>query len=93
MMNLLHAWVAGEREPVPCAAIRVETEARGEDVRIRVGCDGNPADMAATVERVVADARFELARRRVASMGGQLSAAGTAVEITLPPAGNAPPSA
>ena len=93
MMNLLHAWVAGEREPVPCAAIRVETEARGEDVRIRVGCDGDPADMAGTVARVVADARFELARRRVASMGGHLSAAGTAVEITLPPAGTTPPAA
>lgn len=84
MMNLLQACVQGP-EPTQCGTIRVETEARGDTVQIRVGCDATTAGSPVTIARASSDARFESVRRRVAEMGGQLTLTATTVEITLPP--------
>ena len=63
--------------------ILVETEARGDEVLIRIGCEsaafGNPMAIA----NGLSDSRFESARRRVSSLGGKLVATTTAIELTL----------
>lgn len=85
LMNLLQACAeSGPEQQTASGRILVETGARGEDVLIRIGFSGAfaPADG-------LADSRFESARRRVASMGGRLTAAGATIEMTLPP----PPAA
>jgi signal transduction histidine kinase len=87
MMNLLHAWAANDPEPDRRRSLQVETAARGEGVHIRIGCDCAPAQVAQAVARVAADARFDLARRRVVEMGGRIAAGATSVDITLPPDG------
>jgi signal transduction histidine kinase len=83
MMNLLQTCVDGVAERAPCARIWVETEARGDAVEIRLGCDAASAD--APAMRIFPGAHFELVRRRVAAMGGHLSSTASTVTITLPP--------
>ena len=86
MMNLLQACAEGAPAEQR-GRIRVETEAREDDVVIRVGCDAGTARSAATLAPAFRDARFEVVRRRVMAMGGQLSLTGTTFEMTLPPSG------
>ncbi len=78
LMTLLLACAEGDRPAG--GTIRVDTEARGDGVVIRIGReppgDARPAD--------VSDARFESARRRVAGMGGRLTVTGASIEIALP---------
>ncbi len=85
MMNLLHAWAASDAWPPHTRAIRVETARRGDDVHIRIGCDCPPEQARSVIEQIAADSRYDLAHRRLMAMGGQLSAAAAALEITLPP--------
>ena len=81
MMNLLRACLEGAGERSPRAPILVQTEARSDDVVIRVSLDAAGVDALALPEP-----HLELVRRRVADMGGQLSVASATVEITLPAA-------
>jgi len=78
LMTLLQACVGGGAERRPGERIHVETEARGEDVAIRLGCGAAPAS-----EQALSDARLEPVRRRVVEMGGQLSVTGSTFEINL----------
>jgi C4-dicarboxylate-specific signal transduction histidine kinase len=78
MMSLLQACVEGGAEGGHRQRIRVETKALGDSVTIRVDCDAAPASVAA-----FSPARLEPVHRRVAQMGGQLSATGSTVEIIL----------
>ena len=80
MMNLLQACVERAPECAPCAWVRVETEARGDSVAIRVAWDAAPAGSPG-----FAPPRLEPVHRRVVEMGGLLSVASATVEITLPP--------
>jgi signal transduction histidine kinase len=88
LMNLLQACsecsAVGDGTP---GRIRVETEARGEEVVIRIGCEcaitGAPC---AVAHDPFTDSRFEAVRRRVSAIGGRLTQSAAAVEITLPPA-------
>lgn len=82
-MNLLHAYVDNDDEerPVP-KRIMVATLARGTDVLIRVTCDAISADR--LLANAETDPRIESTCRRVVAMGGQLTAAGFEIEITLP---------
>lgn len=64
--------------------ILVETQSREEDVVIRIGCESAAVDGAPAIADAFPDSRFESARRRVASMGGQLSLTSSTIEITLP---------
>ena len=83
LMNLLHAYVEshGDERPAP-KRIRVATEARETDVLISITCDAIPA--AQLLGNAGADPRMESTRRRVATMGGQLTTAGGTIEIALP---------
>ena len=84
LMNLLEAHVENnqERGQAP-TRISVATELRGADVVIRITCDAPFA--ARLLADAGADPRTESTRRRVASMGGQLTTVGEAIEILLPP--------
>ena len=85
MMNLLQACVDGDTDPPLRGPIRVETQARDDDVEIRISgkIDDNPSDT--TVSRMFTDGRFESVRRRIQDMGGEISSTPTTVIITLPP--------
>lgn len=83
LMNLLQACAEGAPEQQAVRVpILVETELRGGDVLIRIGC-GSAAAAVAPAD-AFSDSRFESARRRVAGMGGRMSLAGSAIEIALP---------
>ena len=86
LMNLLQACAKSDSEqPAAPGRILVETEARIPDVLIRIGCESAAAGGAAAITDGFLDSRFELARRRVASMGGRLTATGATIVMTLPP--------
>ncbi len=80
MMSLLQACAEGPADSRPYARIRVQTEARGDGVAIRVGFETAPARAP-----VFSPERLDSVRRQVVAMGGQLSATAAAVEINLPP--------
>ena len=85
LMNLLQACAEGKaaQHALP-RRILVETKARGEDVVIRIGCESAATDGVLVIADAFPDSRFESARRRVASMGGQLSLTGSTIEMSLP---------
>ena len=85
LMNLLQAYAEGDggQRPAP-KRIAVETRSRGADVLIRISCEGVSASQILADER--ADSRMVSTRRRVAGMGGQLTAADGVIEVALPPA-------
>ncbi len=86
LMNLLQACVEGKsaQHALP-RRLLVETGARGEDLVIRIDCESAAVDGVFAMADAFPDSRFESARRRVASMGGQLSLTDAAIEVTLPP--------
>lgn len=83
LMNLLGAYVEDDedRELAP-RRLLVETQERGTDVLIRITCDQDHA--AQVSDRAIAGPRMESTRRRVMSMGGQLTMLGGAIEVVLP---------
>ena len=85
LMNLLQACAEGKsaHQALP-PRILVETTVRGEDVVIRIGCESAALDGVLVIADAFPDSRFESARRRVASMGGQLSLTGSTIEMSLP---------
>ena len=85
LMNLLQACAEGKsaQHALP-QRILVETRAREEDVVIRIGCQSAAIDDVLVIADAFPDSRFESARRRVVSMGGQLSLTGSTIEMTLP---------
>lgn len=85
LMNLLQACAEGKsaQHALP-RRILVETRVRGEDVVIRIGCESAAVDGVLVIADAFPDSRFESARRRVASMGGQLSLTGSSIELSLP---------
>ncbi|MGQ0524702.1 MAG: sensor histidine kinase [Betaproteobacteria bacterium] len=84
VMNLLQAYVDGPRTGGQAPRhIGVETGQHGADVVIRIKCNAvSPAALFADNS----DPRTETARRRIADMGGDLTARGEAIEIVLPSA-------
>jgi signal transduction histidine kinase len=84
LMTLLLACAEGDRVSRPTGGtIRVDTEARGDGVVIRIG--GGPSGAARSTLADISDSRFEAARWRVAGMGGRLTVTGTSIEIELGP--------
>ena len=77
MMDLLQACAEAAPTQAPGAALSVDTEDRAGQVVIRIGCDG--------VAPTFAPTRLASVRRRLAEMGGQMSATTAALEISLPP--------
>jgi nitrogen-specific signal transduction histidine kinase len=85
LMNLLQACAESKsaHHALP-QRILVETRAREEDVLIRIACESAAVDGVLAVADAFPDSRFESARRRVVSMGGQLSLTNSTIELTLP---------
>ncbi|MDP2369625.1 sensor histidine kinase [Rhodoferax sp.] len=85
LMNLLQACMDGKStQRWTPKRIVVETRARGKDILIRIVWDTAALGGAPATGGVLPDSRFESARRRVKTMGGQLSSSATAIELTLP---------
>jgi signal transduction histidine kinase len=85
LMNLLQACAEGKtaHHALP-QRILVETLAREQDVVIRIGCESAAVDGVLVLADAFPDSRFESARRRVLSMGGQLSLTRSTIEMSLP---------
>lgn len=85
LMNLLQACAEGKsaQHALP-RGILVGTRARGEDLVIRIDCESAAVEGVFAMVGAFPDSRFESARRRVASMGGQLSLSDSSIEVTLP---------
>ena len=84
-MNLLQACAEGKAAHHALSQrILVETKAREEDVVIRIGCESAVIDGELAIADAFPDSRFESARRRVVSMGGQLSLTNSTIEMILP---------
>jgi hypothetical protein len=85
LMNLLQACAESKsaHHALP-QRILVETRAREEEVVILIGCESAAVDGVLAVADAFPDSRFESARRRVLSMGGQLSLTNSTIEMSLP---------
>jgi nitrogen-specific signal transduction histidine kinase len=85
LMNLLQACAESKsaHHALP-QRILVETRAREEDVLIRIACESATVDGVLAIADAFPDSRLESARRRVVSMGGQLSLTNSTIELTLP---------
>lgn len=83
LMSLLQAHAEGSLKAAGSAGalVRVQTRECGDEVMIRIECQGSPSAGPCVREP---DSRLESARRRVAGMGGRLIASGSALEIFLP---------
>jgi signal transduction histidine kinase len=62
----------------------IETQAREADVAIRIRCECVEPDSACAAHDPFQDTRFDVVRRRVAGMGGQVGHTAASVEISLP---------
>lgn len=67
----------------PRGRIRIETHARSGGVVIRVGCECAGGEGVCAGRDPFGDSRFEAMRRRIASMGGELTRSPGTVEIVL----------
>lgn len=68
----------------PRGRIRIETHARAGGVVIRVGCECAGGEGVCAGRDPFGDSRFEAMRRRIGSMGGELTRSPGTVEIVLP---------
>jgi len=86
MMNLLQV-CATVGEPAGTArTLRVATRATGSAVHVEVDCRDPNTGAPLPIGHVIADPRWEPARRRVGDMGGRLEASPTLLRIVLPAA-------
>jgi signal transduction histidine kinase len=85
LMNLLQACAESKSalHALP-QRILVETKAREEDLVIRIACEPAAVEGVFVLADAFPDSRFESARRRVLSMGGQLSLTGSTIDVSLP---------
>jgi C4-dicarboxylate-specific signal transduction histidine kinase len=85
LMNLLQACAESKaaQHALP-QRILVETRAREDDVVIRIAYESAAVDGGLVLADAFPDSRFESARRRVVSMGGQLSLSNSTIEMSLP---------
>jgi signal transduction histidine kinase len=83
LMSLLQAHAEASLKAAGSAAgrVRIQTEARGKEAMIRIGCEGRPASGPCVTN---ADPRLDSARRRVEGMGGRFTVTDRALEIFLP---------
>lgn len=75
---------AGGGHAPPPARITVYTEARGNDLLVRIACEPNSAGGGKAVSSVIGHPRFAEVTRLVAGIGGRLRQSGSTAELAIP---------